>query len=61
MPEKGEKLVLRPKDVQKLLGIGRVQAYQLFKRPDFPAKRHGRCYFVSKRAFFEWLEKKDEE
>lgn len=61
MPRIKEKLVLRPKDVQKLLGIGRVQAYELWRRKDFPGKRHGRSLFVARDAFFRWLEKRDEE
>lgn len=61
MTESQEKLILRPKDVKKLLGLGRVQVYELFKRPDFPAKKHGKSLFVSKKAFLEWLERRDEE
>jgi len=56
-----EKLILRPKDVCKIMGIGRVQAYQLWRRKDFPGKRHGKSLFVARDAFLKWLEQKDEE
>ena len=59
--ESGEnRVVLRPKDVQKLLGFGRNQIYALFRRPDFPAKRVGRSWFISRAAFERWLERHDE-
>ena len=58
--ESGEsRVVLRPRDVQKLLGIGRNQAYHLFRRPDFPAKRLGRSWLISRAAFERWLEQRD--
>lgn len=56
-----EKTILRPKDVQKLMGLGRIQTYTLWRRPDFPGKRHGRSLFVSRKAFEAWLEQRDEE
>jgi len=61
MPNTEERLVLRPKEVRRLLGIGRAQVYQLFRRKDFPAKRLERSWLVSKVAFERWLEEKDEE
>jgi predicted DNA-binding transcriptional regulator AlpA len=54
------KLILRPKDVRELLGLGRPQVYALWKRPDFPGKKHGRCLFVARDAFLRWLEQRDE-
>jgi len=56
-----EKKVLRPREVKKILRIGLNQVYQLFRRPDFPAKRVGRTWLVSKTAFERWLEHRDDE
>ena len=45
--------------VQKILGISRVSAYQLLKQPDFPAVRIGeRRYVIPRDRFFAWLDKK---
>ncbi|NSW76105.1 MAG: helix-turn-helix domain-containing protein [Candidatus Atribacteria bacterium] len=61
MLKEQEKLILRPRDVQELTGLGRIQVYELWKRSDFPGKKHGRSLFVSRKAFEEWLEKRDGE
>jgi predicted DNA-binding transcriptional regulator AlpA len=61
MPKTEERLILRPKDIREILGLGRVQVYELWKRKDFPGKRHGRSLFVARDAFFRWLEQRDEE
>jgi len=51
-----EKLILKPKEVSVLLGIGIIKAYQLWKRTDFPGKKLGkRSYFVIKEDFMKWL------
>lgn len=56
-----KKVVLRPRDVQKILGISKHTVYELFRRADFPAKRLGSRWFVSLKAFERWLETRDEE
>ncbi|BER92715.1 helix-turn-helix domain-containing protein [Atrimonas thermophila] len=52
-------VVLRPKDVQKILGIGKAKAYELFRRHDFPAVKLGRSWYVSLKAFQKWLEERN--
>lgn len=56
-----KKVILKPKDVQEMLGISKHTVYQLFRRKDFPAKRVGNRWFVSLKAFERWLETRDEE
>ncbi len=51
-------LLLTPQAVheQNLLpGAGINQIYKLFKRPDFPAVRHGKRFYVARDAFRAWL------
>ena len=43
-------LVLDVADIQRIMGISRVTAYELVHTPGFPA-------FRSKIAFFEWMAK----
>ena len=47
-------LVLDVADIQRIMGISRVTAYELVHTPGFPAFRSGRLIKVSKIAFFEW-------
>lgn len=44
-------------DIQRIMGISRVGAYGLVHTPGFPSFRSGRLIKVSKRAFFDWMEK----
>ena len=50
-------LVLDVRHIQCIMGISRTGAYELVHRPGFPAFRSGRLIKVSKKAFFEWMEK----
>lgn len=50
-------LVLNVADIQHIMGISRVSAYELVHTPGFPAFRNGRLIKVSKKAFFDWMEK----
>lgn len=54
-----EKSILRPSDVQEITGFSRNHVYKLFRRSDFPAKRHERSWFVARTAFEKWLERRD--
>jgi excisionase family DNA binding protein len=49
-------LVLRVSDVQRILGIARVTAYELVQREGFPVVRVGRAIRVPRDAFLRWLE-----
>ncbi len=51
-------LVLDVADIQRIMGISRVTAYELVHTPGFPAFRSGRLIKVSKIAFFEWMAKR---
>lgn len=44
-------------EIQKLLKIGKNQAYNLCKRDDFPAVRVGLVWRVPKREFEKWVAK----
>lgn len=50
-------LILDVSHIQQIMGISRVSAYGLVHSEGFPLIRHGRLIKVSKRAFFEWLER----
>ena len=51
-------LVLDVKQIAEIMGISKVSAYQLVLSNGFPKTQiKGRLIRVSKRAFFEWLEK----
>ena len=50
-------LVLDVADIQRIMGISRVSAYELVHTPGFPAFRSGRLIKVSKQAFFDWMAK----
>lgn len=52
-------LILDVSHVQQIMGISRVSAYELVHSEGFPLIRHGRLIKVTKRAFFEWLERGD--
>jgi len=55
-------LVLDVKHIAEIMGISKVSAYQLVRSAGFPAAQvNGRLIRVSKRAFFEWLEKGEAE
>lgn len=51
-------LVLDVKHISQIMGISKVSAYELVHSDGFPAiQMKGRLIKVSKRAFFDWLEK----
>lgn len=52
---KNELRVYLPKDISKMMGIGRDKAYALFKSKGFPATRIGKTYFVTPEQFNKWL------
>ena len=45
-------------DVQKALGIGKNQIYNLVRTKDFPAMKVGGQYLIPKEKFEEWMDKK---
>ena len=47
--------VLKAKDLQERLGIGRDRAYALMRSAGFPSPRIGRTYFVTSDNFEKWL------
>jgi excisionase family DNA binding protein len=56
--------VMRVKDIQNFLGIGRGQAYALANSKEFPTTRVGKSILIYKNSFLNWLEKgipKDDE
>lgn len=50
-------LILDVSHIQQIMGISKVSAYGLVHSEGFPVIRHGRLIRVSKRAFFDWLER----
>ena len=50
--------LLRPRDLQAL-GIGRDKAYALFRTGGFPSIRLGGHYYVTEKAFEQWLEQSE--
>lgn len=50
-------LVLDVADIQQIMGISRTSAYELVHTPGFPAFRRGRLIKISKKVFFDWMEK----
>lgn len=50
-------LVLDVADIQQIMGISRTSVYELVHTPGFPAFRRGRLIKISKKAFFDWMEK----
>lgn len=50
-------LILDVSHIQQIMGISRVSAYDLVHSEGFPLIRHGRLIRVSKRVFFDWLER----
>ena len=48
-------VLLTPKDIQEIFGIGKNQAYALMCSASFPSIRLNRRLFVEQSAFREWL------
>jgi RAB protein geranylgeranyltransferase component A len=55
-PEADLPKVLQVKDIQKYLGVGRVQAYQLVNSEQFHIVKVGRKILVLREVFLDWLE-----
>lgn len=54
-------IMLKPKDVSKIIGISMPRVYELFKRPDFPGvKISPRKFLVNRDRLLEWMETKTE-
>lgn len=49
-------LFLTVKDVQRLLRISEVTAYNLMHADGFPSMRIGRSYRISREEFLHWVE-----
>lgn len=47
--------ILKVKDLQQRLGIGRDRAYALMRSAGFPSTRIGKTYFVTSDNFEKWL------
>jgi len=43
-------------DVSSMLGISRMAAYNLCRRPDFPAMRIGKRILIPKERFLCWMD-----
>lgn len=50
-------IILDVNDVASIMQISRVSAYELVHTQDFPVIHCGRRLRISKKAFFEWLDK----
>lgn len=50
-----EKIVYTVAEIQKLLDIGKNQAYNLVKSGVFPVKKVGKKLIISKVGFQNWL------
>ena len=53
--------ILTVPEIQEYLHIGKRQAYELCKDPDFPSFRIGGSIRIPKKSFFEWLGIDEEE
>ena len=49
--------VLGPKEVARIAGVAAKTAYEWFALSDFPGKKYGKKYLVTKKTFISWLEK----
>lgn len=56
-----ERLTLTVEEVARVLGIGRIQAYNLTHRADFPAIRIGKRIVVPRDALMRWLDRQTEQ
>ncbi|WP_148629492.1 helix-turn-helix domain-containing protein [Bacillus sp. E214] len=52
--------LLKVKDIQRILGIGQRQTYELVKTEPFMSMRFGDTRFYSKERLIMWLERKDD-
>ena len=52
-----EKPLLTAKEFARLTGLGLNRVYELMNRDDFPCIQFGRRKYVSRKGFYEWLDK----
>ena len=55
MPEIMQQEILTVKEIQHILRIGQVNAYQLIRTPGFPVVKIGRAYRIPRSSFYDWL------
>ena len=55
MPEIKQQEILTVKEIQSILRIGQVNAYQLIRTPGFPVIKIGRAYRIPRASFYDWL------
>jgi excisionase family DNA binding protein len=56
-----EKLLLKPAEVAKILGIGRSLIYELIAQRKIPSIRLGRCIRVPSESLERWIKEKEQE
>lgn len=56
-----EKLLLKPLEAARVLGIGRSLIYELIARKEIPSVRLGRCIRVPKESLIQWLKEREEQ
>lgn len=49
--------MLKPKDIQEHLGIGKNKCYQLISLKSFPKIRVGNTYIIPEDKYLEWIDK----
>ena len=47
--------VLMPKDVQKIMRLGKNKTMETFHRDDFPCYRIGSNFYILEEDFIDWL------
>ena len=57
MNEKQSGKMLRPKDVQERLGVGKNRAYALIHQKGFPKITIGKSFYIPEDKFIEWIDK----
>lgn len=55
MPENKQQEIFTVKEIQHILRIGQVNAYQLIRTPGFPVIKIGRAYRIPRAGFYDWL------
>jgi excisionase family DNA binding protein len=60
MSDNTEKLTYNVEDLIELLGVGRVTAYQLVKRKDFPKIHIGKRILIPKAGLMKWMQEQSQ-
>ena len=55
--ENNETKILKPKDIQKILRIGKNKTMDIFHRDDFPCYKIVKNFYIVEEHFTEWLKK----